>query len=193
MTSISFILLLVVLCGTQSANSKLATRRQSLNETFFNGSFSLCKGSRVQNPVELVHAHVFATKLFRATGIRTLVDFFTKYKIPSYSLYPLCDKICLFVLILYSFLSESSVMILPRNATGEVCVNTTLYLLKGLQKSTPFFTLKHGGKKFILPWQTVMELARIYVPLIVKVGNGNFPRDGNHLLHTVDHFRQILL
>lgn len=84
-------------------------------------------------------------------------------------------------------------MTLPKNTPGELCVNTVFHILQALQRSTPFLTVKHGGNKFNFPWPTIIEMAGIFVPLVVKVGNGKFPADGNHLLHTVDHFRQILL
>ena len=172
MTLRPFILLSLVVCGTQSVNSRVAStgskvspRRPTVNETFFNGPFNLCKGTRVQNPVELVHAHVFTTKIFSAVGRRNMIDLAVEHKIPAYGLYPLGDKVCLLMLVMYSSLSEESVMILPKNISGERCVKSVLYLMMAAQKSSSTLSVKHGNQKFNLHWQSASAIVRFFCHL----------------------------
>lgn len=147
----------------------------------------------MKHPVESVHDHVFATKIFNTIGIRTLIKVSSKYNFPSYSLYPIGERICLYLLLLYTTLGEEGSLTLRKNVTAEVCTDSVFYLLRALEKASPPMTFRHRGKKFIFPWEAAVELATISNPAIIKIGNGRFPSNGNHLLHTVEHYRNILL
>ena len=191
-------LLVLVFVDVCIAAARLKTRpgtrrKPSANETFFGGRFNPCKGTRLGNPVELVRAHVFATKLFNAIGIKQLVRIATKYRVPAYALYPLGDFACRGQLILYAHFSKRQDLMLTKDRRPEAYLSFVLQVFSVFEKSFPYLVLRSGDKVFKLPWIAAKEAAILVFPEILKIGDGHPPRDVNFMLHAIEHVRVILL
>jgi hypothetical protein len=171
----------------------ISDARRSANETFFEAPFSPCKGSRILNPVEAVRAHRYATKLFKAFGIKNMVRIATVYKVLATAVYPLADFACRLSLITYSFLSDGGGPILPKNQSSNQTLAFYESLIFAFQKATPYLTLRHYRNKYLPHWGAVHEIFRGTVYAALKTDKGYLPRDVHALLQIAAHTCKILL
>lgn len=144
------------------------------------------------NPVEVVQAHVYFTKIVSKFGVRQIVRMANKYKVPMAAARPLARLICLGYVIVYAMLSNTGGLVLPKNIPGDQFVALVKALLLGLKRSVPVFKILQNGKEIVIPWEAVDEMFDVYLPILLEVGSGSPPRDGNYLIQTVLHFLRIL-
>ena len=171
-----------------------SARKLSAKEAFLNGSFSACKGLRWLNPVETVRAHVFATKTLNTFGVKNMVRYATELEIPSFAVYSLSERVCIFYLMTYAHLSKREDLLLPRKLTSEAFQASVRRVLVAMEKGCPSgLTRWHIHGNFTMPWSAVQTLFSRWIPAVLAAGDDRPPPDPNFLLHTTDYVRSILL
>lgn len=170
-----------------------AWSKRSDNETFFKSSFNPCKGSQPRHPVEIIKTHVFATKLFNEIGIKRMIQFWQKYQVPREFFYKIGDLGCLYALFGYTALSDRGSMILPPKVKATQALAIIKWFFTAGRIALPEIVLHSLGRTYSPPWEAVDELFGMVWPAILKIGEGDIPRDVNMLLHAVDHARRMLL
>lgn len=185
------IILSSLLVGGTLEAAATTRRKLSANETFFNGAFVACKGTKPSNPVEAVRAHVYATKLFNAFQYKDLLGLASRLQVPLFAVYPFGDFACTLNLLIYAALSKGTEPILPLNFPIEQYFSFAMRVIDSAESGSLHLTLRHKGKMFKMPWSTVRQFASLLFPALRKATNGHSPRDVNHVLHAIEYFRSL--
>lgn len=122
-----------------------------------------------------------------------MIVFMTKYRVPQSFLYKIGDLACLYALFGYTSLSDDGSMVLPPEVKASDGIATMQHFLAASKRAFPEIVLHHRGRTFSVPWNVTDELMEALIPAVLKVGEGDIPRDVNMLLHAVDHARKLIL
>lgn len=132
-----------------------ASRRPSEESAFSNSPFNACRGTRITNPVAAVDGHAYAVKLINEVRIKTIAKFAADHKVPPIAVYPLSEFVCRAHFFAYAS------MVLPEKFPSDVFVASYLRLIVAFHKGVPFSTIRHRGRKSIISWTFVDELAKL--------------------------------
>lgn len=162
----------------------------NLNSSYYQEPFALCKPARQLNPVEQVKAQAVATAIFQRCGSRLIIEFATKYNFPAHAIQLIAKLSCYGLTLVYAFHATEafSLTIAPDTLSGVI---RGLIATLGRFISQFEFTSSYRGHTYIFNGSMYMD----YVNILAKcVYNGRFAEHrGDYLLHTVNHFRFIVL